>query len=79
LSCVFLGIPLGGFLSGIIIRRYRALRLLLRAVAVLNLLTYSCFATGVIRMSRSNKSFENGCSRLDLQTRKAQHLRPSYS
>lgn len=49
LSCVFLGIPLGSFLSAIIIRRYHTLKLLLRTVAVLNLLTYICFAAGWIR------------------------------
>ncbi|RYO97403.1 hypothetical protein DL765_011247 [Monosporascus sp. GIB2] len=48
LSCVFLGTPLGSFFGGIMIRRYRALKLLLRAVAVLNLLTYFCFAAGWI-------------------------------
>ncbi|KAJ8130643.1 hypothetical protein O1611_g2988 [Lasiodiplodia mahajangana] len=48
LSCVFLGIPLGSFLSGIIIRRYSALRHLLRVVSVVNLLTYICFAAGWI-------------------------------
>ncbi|KAI3320733.1 MFS general substrate transporter [Xylariaceae sp. AK1471] len=48
LSCVFLGIPLGSFFSGIIIRRYCALKLLLRVVAVLNLLAYLCFAAGWI-------------------------------
>ncbi|KAI2607163.1 major facilitator superfamily domain-containing protein, partial [Hypoxylon fragiforme] len=48
LSCVFLGIPLGSFISGVIIRRYRALKPLLRFVAVLNLLTYLCFTAGWI-------------------------------
>ncbi|KAI1146690.1 major facilitator superfamily domain-containing protein [Nemania diffusa] len=49
LSCIFLGIPLGSFLSGIIIRRYYALRPLLRVVSVLNLLTYLFFAAGWIQ------------------------------
>ncbi|KAI0384780.1 major facilitator superfamily domain-containing protein [Hypomontagnella monticulosa] len=48
LSCVFLGIPLGNFFSGMMIRRYRALRLLLRAVSVINLLLYIFFAAGWI-------------------------------
>lgn len=58
LSCVFLGIPLGSFISGIIIRKYRALKLLLRTVAVINLLTYICFAAGWIRMSMFNRCRE---------------------
>ncbi|KAH8655778.1 major facilitator superfamily domain-containing protein [Xylariales sp. PMI_506] len=48
LSCVFVGIPLGSFLSGIIIRRYHALRLLLQAISIINFLTYYCFAAGWI-------------------------------
>lgn len=56
LSCVFLGIPLGSFISGVIIRRYRALKPLLRFVAVLNLLTYLCFTAGWIRKSKSKES-----------------------
>lgn len=69
LSCIFLGIPLGSFLSGIIIRRYYALRPLLRVVSVLNLLTYLFFAAGWIRMlSPQNTQTATNC--LNSRTRK---------
>lgn len=49
LSCVFLGIPLGSLFAGIIIKRYGSLKLLLRGVAALTLVTFFCFAIGWIR------------------------------